>query len=51
MRRHLTFAALFILLVLTACSRSAAGLGQAPFEPYLRDDNGGSHGDGGEGMM
>jgi hypothetical protein len=49
MNRYLALAALLILLALVACSQTAAGPGQAPFEPYLRDDSGGSHGGGGEG--
>jgi hypothetical protein len=48
MNRHLALAALLIMLALVACAQTAAGPGQAPFEPYLHDDNGSSHGGGGE---
>jgi hypothetical protein len=49
MNRLLALAALLILMTLEACSQTAAGPGQPPFEPYLHDDNSGSHGGGGEG--
>jgi hypothetical protein len=47
MNRLLAGAALLILMALPACSQMAAGPGQGPFEPYLHDDNVGSHGGGG----
>ena len=50
MNRHLALTALLILLTLVACAQPVAAPGKDPYSPYLRDNNGNSHGGGGEMM-